>query len=58
MTGDEHRRRENRDIIERMKRGETLVKTDVMSTWFPPRPIVKKDKREMARIYGDKDGDT
>ena len=41
----------NRDIIRRMRNGDPLTSFDSRSSWFPPRPILEKDKDAMARLY-------
>lgn len=54
MTRDEEKRKaENDELIRRMRRGESLSRCDASDTWFQPRPVIKKNKKEMARIYGD-----
>lgn len=53
MDKDEKRRKsENDDLIRRMRMGESLVRVDVLDTWFPPRPTIKKDKDAIRRLYG------
>ena len=47
----ERRKKENQRILEMMKRGESLATVDVGATWYPPRPIIKKD---LTRLYSDK----
>jgi hypothetical protein len=42
------RKRENKDLIERMKRGENLSRIPPEATWYPPRPLIKKD---LTRLY-------
>lgn len=44
---------ENENVLDRWRRGETLAMVPPSATWFPPRPIIKKDQREMARLYGN-----
>lgn len=48
----ERRKAENQDLIERMRRGESLARIPATATWFQPRPSVKKDGDAMARLYG------
>ncbi len=45
------RKRRNRELLKRMHNGEVLCSYDSTDSWFPPRPIIKKDKKEMARLY-------
>ena len=46
------REERNKDIVRRMKAGDPLCGTDVMESWFPIRPPIKKDKKEIERLYG------
>jgi hypothetical protein len=45
------RRQHNVELIRRMRNGESLTSFDSKSSWYPPRPIIEKDKTEMARLY-------
>lgn len=45
------RRQHNVELIRRMRNGESLTSFDSKSSWYPPRPIIEKDKAEMARLY-------
>ncbi len=47
------RRQHNVDLIRRMRNGEPLNSIDSKASWYPPRPVIEKDRREMARLYGD-----
>lgn len=51
-TSSEIRRSHNNDLIRRMRGGESLTAIDSKASWFPPRPIIQKDKSEMTRLYG------
>lgn len=42
----------NRNLIQRMKDGEELNQFDAQASWFPPRPIIKKDKNAISKLYG------
>ena len=46
------RRQHNQDLIRRMRSGESLNSFDSKASWYPPRPIIKKDIIEIARLYG------
>lgn len=46
------RMKRNDEILEKFFKGESLAKVPPQATWFPPRPIIKKDHKEMARLYG------
>ena len=48
---DEKRKERNRDLIERMRRGEKLSYQDASETWLPKRPLVEKDTEAMSRLY-------
>ncbi len=45
----------NREIIERMKSGDTLQRYSTQSSWFPPRPVIKKDLKAIETLYRHKD---
>jgi len=49
-TGD-RRKEHNSDLVRRMRSGEPLNAIDSKASWYPPRPIIKKDQVEMARLY-------
>lgn len=38
----------NEEIIKKMKNGEDLATCNLQDTWFPPRPIIKKDKTALG----------
>lgn len=45
------RSKHNSDLIRRMRNGEQLNAVDSKASWYPPRPVIKKDTNEMARLY-------
>ena len=45
------RNKRNQDLIRRMNEGEVLCSFDSKDSWFPPRPIIKKDKKALKRLY-------
>ncbi len=45
------RQEHNRDLIRRMRNGEPLTSFDSQSSWFPPRPIIEKNQKEISRLY-------
>jgi hypothetical protein len=49
-TGD-RRKEHNLDLVRRMRSGEPLNAIDSKASWYPPRPIIQKDRVEMARLY-------
>lgn len=45
----------NKLLCSEIKNGEKEFTTFTStSSWFPPRPIIKKDKNEMNRLYNKK----
>ena len=46
----ELRKQKNKDILERMKQGDPL-QSPSQETWFPPRKIIKKDKKVLTKLY-------
>ena len=45
----------NERVLERMKnKDDTLHVVSMKSSWFPPRQIIVKDKKEIERLYGEK----
>ena len=47
------RKRHNEDLLKRMKAGESLTNYDAIDSWFPSRPLIKKDRDAMARLYNN-----
>lgn len=45
------RSQHNKDILRRMRGGEPLMSFDSRDSWYPPRPTIKKDAREVQRVY-------
>jgi hypothetical protein len=43
----------NKDIIQSVRRGESIANIDVAQSWYPERPKIKKDVKEMKRLYGE-----
>lgn len=41
----------NKNLIKRMRNGESLQLMPNEMTFFPPRPLCKKDKKAMAKCY-------
>ena len=50
------RRQHNSELIRKMRNGESMTSFDSKASWFPPRPTIEKDKREMARLYTAPEG--
>lgn len=49
-----NREKHNQDLINRMKSGENLQRYSSQSSWFPPRPVIKKDLSAIETLYGEK----
>ena len=45
------RKNRNSELLQRMKDGDSLIAFDNHSSWFPPRPKIKKDNEEVKRLY-------
>ena len=51
---EEMRKKHNKEIIQKMRDGDPLTNFDSMSSWFPPRPTIEKDKDLMDQLYAGK----
>jgi len=49
----EKRKKHNDDLLRRFKKGENILNYNSSDTWFPPRPVIKKDKDLVKKLYGD-----
>ena len=47
----EKRKAKNADLIARMKAGESTSLYIPQATWFPPRPIIEKDKDIVKKLF-------
>ncbi len=45
------RKRHNEDIVRRMRVGEPLTRYDSHDSWFPVRPVIKKDPKAIRQLY-------
>ena len=45
------RKMHNRKILKKMEKGESLSSYNPQSSWFPPRPIIKKDEKALSGLY-------
>lgn len=45
------RRLHNRKILKKMEKGENLNVFSPQSSWFPPRPVIKKNKKAVNELY-------
>ena len=51
------RKKRNAEILEKFMAGESLCLIPSAMTWFPPRPAIKKDKKEIERLYGKEENE-
>ena len=51
------RKERNEDILDRLKKGDALSSFDSYASWYPPRPIIKKDSKALGKLYGSRSGD-
>jgi hypothetical protein len=50
------RKKHNMDLIRRMRDGDPLKSFDSRASWFPPRPVIEKDEKAVAKLYGKAKG--
>lgn len=48
---EQQRQRLNRDLVKRMRNGESLTRMSADATHFPPRPTIKKDPKALTFLY-------
>ena len=55
---EEARKKKNADLLRRMRAGESLTSFDSHSSWYPVRPKMEKDQKEIDRLFngGTADG--
>lgn len=53
-ASSEIRKQHNLDLMRRMRGGESLNAYDSKASWYPPRPVIKKDDKEISRVYDSK----
>lgn len=46
-----NRKRHNQELIRRMRNGDNLKSFDNYASWYPPRPILKKDSKAIDFLY-------
>lgn len=44
---------ENKDLVKRYKNGEVHAVIDAEALFWPPRPVIQKDKEAIKKLYGD-----
>lgn len=42
----------NKELMRRVRNGESTNSFDSSASWFPPRPIIKKDPKAINQLYG------
>ncbi len=46
----------NKRLSEHVRKNEPISSSfTTQGSWFPPRPLIEKDKKIMDRLYGDED---
>ena len=57
-TPEDIRKDQNKSLVDRLKAGEPLRATiDHDTTWWPPRPIIEKNLKDIKRVYNLDDED-
>jgi hypothetical protein len=51
---EKNRRLENQYVLDQMKSGGSLCVVSAEDTWWPPYKPIKKDKKAIAKLYGEK----
>lgn len=51
-NADEQRRQENAAVLRHMRNNGNLCHTDLGAYRWAPRQVIKKDQKEMDRVYG------
>lgn len=56
MNNDELRKKRNEELLERMKDPNDALKTggSTLELFFPKRKIIKKDQKEIVRVWNGK----
>ena len=53
LKGENQRKSHNKNILRKMKQGEALATINTMMSWYPPRPVLKKNKHALRKLYGN-----
>lgn len=48
---EDRRKKENDALLEKMRKGESLTTVSTSATWWPPRPIIKKDFALQKKLF-------
>jgi hypothetical protein len=51
----DNRKKHNQELIRRMRNGDSLKSFDNIASWYPPRPVIKKDPKAIEMLYSIKD---
>lgn len=51
---EQRRKKNNEDLVAKMKAGLPLFSYSNQSSWFPPRPKIQKDEKAIQTLYGSK----
>jgi len=51
---EKKRKKRNKELVKRMRQGETLSSFDAQLSFFPPRPLIEKDEKEVERLFKKK----
>jgi hypothetical protein len=51
IEDEDKRNQRNKELVQKMRRGESFAAMPPQATWFPPRKIEKKDKKVIAELY-------
>ncbi len=49
----EQRKERNKEITDAVKSGEYLQSFNKEASWYPQRPVIKKDQSAIRKIYGE-----
>jgi hypothetical protein len=49
---DEKRKERNKEVVDRFRKEYSHSLLPPEATWFPPRPIIAKDKDAISKLYG------
>lgn len=56
-TAEERIKRKNKELIDRMRAGESLSQFSKEESFFPKRGKIEKDKSLVDKLFGEDDGD-
>lgn len=47
------RKENNERVLEMLRAGGGMSRVPTQATWWPPRPMISKDPKEIKRLYGE-----